>query len=373
MNKFDVVEKVSILDLINSLVGRAVSPEAVLRQSGIIRSRWQVSYFNWGRNALFALFKHLPYKTIHFPAFTCPVLTDAAEAAGKKVELLEVDPQTFNIDLKNLPKKAPECLVVVHTFGNPVDSKRIRLKYPKTFLVEDCAHALFSRIGDRYVGSDGDAILFSLYKQIPNLNGALLLTKEPLALQQKQEAFSAFWPRIIFKSNGWHHLLINLLRQRYIDTLEARSFTDSISPNRLVRNLFVRGVPLLEKGLAQRRQVAELYQETLKDHPFLVPQKENLQGEPSWYQMVVRLRPEVAYVRDQVVRSLRQKNIFLDRLWYCAPITEKKYAKFKKTCPQAYRLAQSVISLPTQPGLTRMDVKGLVRELTQEIERQNES
>jgi dTDP-4-amino-4,6-dideoxygalactose transaminase len=367
MNKFDVVEKIQLRDLIAALRKEETSPEEALRQAGIIRGQWQASYFNWGRNALYGLFKQLPYKTIHFPAFTCPVLTDAAEAAGKKVELLEVDPETFNLDFGKLPKKPPECLVAVHTFGNPVDMKELRRKYPKAFIVEDCAHALFSKIRGEYVGNSGDAVLFSLYKQVPNLNGALLLTKEPLALQQKQEVFSAFWPRIVFKTHGWHHLLINLLRQRYINTLEERRFTDSVAPHPAVERLFVHCVPRLRGDIPYRRQVAVWYQAALKDHPFLVPQKENPQGESSWYQMVVQLKPEVAHLRDQIVRRLRQQNIFLDRLWYSAPITDKKYAHFKKSCPQAHRLAQSVISLPTRPGLTRRDVNKLVGRITQQI------
>lgn len=373
MNKFDVVEKITIQDWLRAIMGDRGSPEKTLRQQRIICGLWHASYFNWGRNALYALFKRLPFEKIHFPAFTCPVLTGAAEAAGKKVELLEVDPETFNLDFGKLPKKPPKCLVVVHTFGNPVDIKKIRQKYPKTFIIEDCAHALFSKIGDRFVGANGDAILFSLYKQVPNLNGALLLTKKPLKLNQRQESLLSFWPRVIFKTEGWHHALVNLLRHRYIDTLEERNFSDSVSPHPVVQRLFVRGVRRLRGDLSFRRQAAQWYQAALKDHPFLIPQKENPQGVSSWYQMVVRLKPEVAHLRNQVVRSLRQQDIFLDRLWYSAPITDKKYAKFKGSCPQAYRLAQSVMSLPARPELTKNDVIKLVEKVTEEIKRQNES
>jgi len=367
MNQFDVVEKIPAQRLTQAIFSPTMEPELMLKRAGIIRKEWYATYFNWGRNALYALFKRLPYTTIHFPAFTCPVLTDAALAAGKKVELLEVELETYNLKIGNLPNKDLECLVVVHTFGNPVDIGQIRKRHPKTFIIEDCAHAIFSEVGGKYVGHQGDAILFSLYKQVPNLNGALLLTKERFQLKQETESLISFWPRVIFKTEGWHHLVINFLRHRYIDTLEERAYRDSIQPHPLVKGVFVEGFKQLEKEIAARRQIACWYREELKNHPYLVAQKEAKYGESSYYQLVIRLKPDVAHLRDQVVRSLRQRNIFLDRLWYSAPITEKRFTHYQLSCPQALQLARSVMSLPVNSRMTQREVVTLVRLLTQEI------
>jgi len=367
MNKFDIVEKISLGKLLKALVSEIQTPRQVLERDGVIKGKYHAYSFNWGRNGLYALFKSIPFKTIHFPAFTCPVLTEAALAANKKVILLEVGLDTFNLDFQKLPAKNPECLVAVHTFGNPINIGLLRKRYPKTYIIEDCAHAIFTKINGKPVGSSGDAILFSLYKQTANLNGAILLTKKPLRLEQKEESLTAFWPRIIFKSEGWHHLLINYLRRRYIDTLEDRSFSSERTSSFLVNNLFSLGMDKLTEEREERQRVADWYFEAVNNSPYLQSQRPAEKSNPSFYQFVVRLNPKYASIRDQVVRNLRRKNVFLDRLWYSAPITERRFASFQKKCPEALLLAQSVISLPTNPGLRKKDVISLVKKLEHEI------
>ena len=367
MNKFDVVEKIPIKDLAKALVTKTVSPRQALEEAGIITKSWHDNYFNWGRNALYFLFKNLPFKTIHFPAFSCPVLTAAAQAAGKQICLLEVDLNSFNLDFEKLPKKNIECLVVIHTFGNPLDISLLRKRYPKAFIIEDCAHAIFSKINGKFVGNSGDAALFSLYKQVANLNGALLLTKKPLPAKQKKEPLSVFWPRIVFKTAGWHHFLVNFLRRRYINTLENRTFSSAETSSFLVNNLFSLGFGKLKKDIEGRRKVAKYYFKAIKKSPYLEGQKPTKRSRSSFYQFVVRLKPKYFSIRDELVKNLRKKNIFLDRLWYSAPITEKGFAKFKKTCPVAHQLAQSVISLPTNPKLRKKDVVFLIEKLDREI------
>lgn len=368
MNKFDIVEKIPISRLLKALVVKTKSPVEALKDVSLIKDNWQVNYFNWGRNALYTLFKKLPYKTIHLPAFTCPVLTDAVLASNKKVELLKVDLETFNLDFNKLPKKAPECLVAVHTFGNPIDIGLLKKHYPKAFIIEDCAHSLFSKINNQLVGSKGDAVLFSLYKQVANLNGALLLTKKDLNLKQNQEKLTSFWPRIIFKTKGFHHIVINLLRHRYIDTLEKRGFDEKTSPHWLFKRLFVLGFKGLAEKAKKRQQAWQWYEEGVKNSRYLRSQKIDKGNESSAYQFVVYLKARYAHVRDQVVWNLRKQNIFLDRLWYSAPITEKRFANFQKTCPKALQLANSVISLPVDPKFKKRDIEFLIKKLNGEIE-----
>lgn len=369
MKNIDVVEKIAFQRIVKSLVSKTVLPHEVLQQENIIRGRWNFSYFNWGRNGLYALFKSLPYRTIHFPAFTCSVLTDAALAAGKKVILVEVDLQTYNLDFDKLPKKEPECLVVVHTFGNPVKISELRKIFPHTFLIEDCAHALFALINHNFVGNLGDAVLFSLYKQIPNINGALLLAHKKISLEQKEESVLNYWPRIFFKTEGRHHFFINFLRHRYIDTLEKKQLNDEAEPSSLVKNLFSLGLPQLKKTVKKRQKIAGWYQELFKNSRYFRYQKITDDCEHSYYQFVIYLQPKHQKWRDQIVFSLRKQNIFLDRLWYSAPIKEKGFEKFKKTCPNSLFLANSVISLPTSPKLRKENLKWLVDRLNQEIEK----
>ena len=141
-------KKISCFILVKSFFDsvKAGDIEELLKVKKVVGKDKELSFFNWGRNAFYALFKGLPYKTIHFPAFICSVTTDAALAAGKKVKLLEVNKETFNLDIKNLKGKKIKCLVALHAFGNPIDVLRIKKVLPKAFIIEDCAHGLFSEI-----------------------------------------------------------------------------------------------------------------------------------------------------------------------------------------------------------------------------------
>lgn len=370
MNKFDIVEKIKPNDLLFVILKKSKTPPfGLLKKELKISKKWQENYFDWGRNALFYLFKYLKYKSIAFPAFTCPTLIQAAEAAGKEVILVEANLDTFNLDIKKIPQNV-ESLVAVHTFGNPVNIKEIRNKFNKLFVIEDCAHALFSQLNNQFVGNQGDAVLFSFYKQTPNINGALLLTKlrsgKRLVTRQKQESNFKYLKRLIFKTNGTHQWFLNFKRHQYLPEIEPYNLTKN-KPSNLTFSLFKKGFKKLKKEIEKRRKIAKWYYQQTQGNQFLIAQKPEVNSNPSYYHFVVRLVPELASVRDKVVLSLRKKNIFLARLWYDAPITQEKFKRYKKICPNALLLAKTVINLPIYSNYSKKDIEYLFDQLDKVI------
>jgi dTDP-4-amino-4,6-dideoxygalactose transaminase len=378
MSKFDLSEKIKLIDLINSLISESkVFPFELLQRKLNLSTNWQENYFSWGRNAFYYLFKSLPFKALTLPAFTCPTLTEAAEKANKKVVLTEIDLESFNLDINKIPPKT-ECLVVVHTFGNPVNVGEIRKKFrqkrtgKKLFIIEDCAHALFSKINNRFVGNDGDALLFSLYKQVANLNGALLLNKEnsKVARSSNLGGWIPWQPRdlkrLIIKLAGPHQFFLDFKRREYLPAIEKQEL-NSDRPSNLVFNLFEKGFRQLEKEIEGRRKIASWYYQEVKKYKFIIPQKSETNSRPSYYHFVIRLIPELASQREKIVLKLRKRNIFVDRLWYQAPIVKKKYQEYQKKCPQALLLAKTVINLPIYSNYTKNDVHALFKRLDETI------
>jgi len=369
MSKFDLIEKIRPVELLCLFKkSKHLLPFELIQPKLGLSLSWQPSYFNWGRNALYYLFKSLPYKEITFPAFTCPTLIKAAEQAGKKVILTEVDLKTFNIDINKIPSKT-KCLVVVHTFGNPVEIIKIKEKFKEIFIIEDCAHALFSKVKNNFAGSQGDAILFSLYKQIANLNGCLLLTKRKIGQNQEQEGSFKYLKRLIIKLSGPHQYYLDFKRKQYLPVIEEQK-TNCQMPSDLTFSLFEKGFKKLEKEVEERRKVVQFYYQQLKGYEFLKIQESPLDANPSYYQFAVRLIPRIASYRDKIVFSLRKKNIIIDRLWYEAPIVQKKYELFQKKCPQALILAKTVINLPIYSFYTKADVNYLFSQVQKVIEEQ---
>lgn len=388
MNKFDLVEKIRFFDLISALLKKSNrSPCQLLKEEINLGENWQENYFNWGRSALYYFFKSLKFKTITFPAFTCPTIVEPAEKAGKKVILTEIDLDTFNLNINKIPKNT-ECLVVVHTFGNPVDIKALRQAFGpslgrgaqgKIFVIEDCAHALFSKINNRFVASQGDAILFSLYKQVPNINGSLLLTRDIITevarlsnprgwmIWQPRSDFN-YLKRLIFKVQGPHQLLLSFKRQTYLPKIEPQEL-NSGKPGNLVYSLFEKGFKKLEKEVEKRREIVNWYYQQAEKSKFIISQKPEPGSKPSYYHFAVRLKPELTAIREKIVLELRKKNIFIDRLWYKAPIVQVKYKKEQKNCPNALLLARTVINLPIYSFYRERDIKYLFRQLNGVINR----
>jgi dTDP-4-amino-4,6-dideoxygalactose transaminase len=63
-------------------------------------------------------------------------------------------------------------------FPGPVEELAAFCSSRGIFLIEDCALALFSKLGDRPLGSFGDASIFCLYKTLPLPNGGAVLLKD---------------------------------------------------------------------------------------------------------------------------------------------------------------------------------------------------
>jgi len=145
-----------------------------------------ILFFNYGRNALYSLFKQkFSGEGVIFPAFICPTLVWAAVKAGVRPHFADVSLEDFNLDIGLVSDKDIEtskALFLNHTFGIPADMDEIRARLKgRIYIIEDVAQALLARYRDKCVGALGDSVLVSMYKQTPNINGAVLLTDSKLS------------------------------------------------------------------------------------------------------------------------------------------------------------------------------------------------
>lgn len=149
-----------------------------------------------GRASLAQLFKAMaklrPGKDqVLLPAYTSFSVPSAVVKAGLKVALYDVDPETLSPDinsLKNVVSSSTLCVVVCHLYGYPCDMDAVRgaLKGSEIFLVDDAAQAMGARYKGAWVGTLGDAGLFSFSrgKISPRLMvGWLSLTAQNLQRQ----------------------------------------------------------------------------------------------------------------------------------------------------------------------------------------------
>lgn len=109
-----------------------------------------------------------PGAEIIIPVVTWPTQIWSAMMAGLKVKLVDVDPDTLNIDLDDLERSITpqtEALFLVHLMGNPCDMDRIGAlaKKHKLHIIEDCCEAMGATWGDTKVGNFGVGAAYSFF------------------------------------------------------------------------------------------------------------------------------------------------------------------------------------------------------------------
>ncbi|MGA8073421.1 MAG: DegT/DnrJ/EryC1/StrS family aminotransferase [Candidatus Acidiferrales bacterium] len=157
-----------------------------LRQSeppiaGLPQASRRVPLF-WARNAIYhalRAFKIGAGDEVLVPAYICSAAIEPILAAGAKVVLYDVcrdatdDFQSLEAAVSNRTR----ALMLVHYFGFPNDAAGARALCDRRnlLLIEDCAHVQSGIIGDRSLGTWGDASVFSWRKFFPLFDGGELI------------------------------------------------------------------------------------------------------------------------------------------------------------------------------------------------------
>jgi len=100
--------------------------------------------------------------------FTFFATTSAITRLGAKPVYVDIDPETYLLDVDRIPDAVTErtkAVLPVHLFGVPVDVDAVReaVGRPEVRVLEDAAQALGSVFQGRPVGSLGDAAAISFY------------------------------------------------------------------------------------------------------------------------------------------------------------------------------------------------------------------
>ena len=128
---------------------------------------------------------------IILPSFTFSATAHALKWCGLNLIFVDIDPQTFNIDVNKIEKAiTPKTsgIVAVHVFGNPCDNSKLEFlaKKHNLKLLFDSAHAFGSKMKDKMIGSFGDIEVFSLTptKILTAGEGGIITTNDYKIYQQ---------------------------------------------------------------------------------------------------------------------------------------------------------------------------------------------
>ena len=223
--------------------------------------------------------------------------SNCALYCGAKVEFIDIDPHTFNIDIELLESKLkiakekntlPKALIPVHFAGLSCDMRSIK-KLSDTYgfkIIEDAAHATGATYDNNKVGSCqySDIAVFSFHpvKIITTAEGGMISTNdEKIAKKAKllrSHGITKSIDDFMDKTSGeipWYYEQVELgynYRMTDIQAALGISQLDKI-------NLFVE----------KRKAIANQYIEQLSSYP-LDFQLQNDESESSWHLFVARIK-----------------------------------------------------------------------------------
>lgn len=319
-----------------------------------------------------------PGRTVFVPAFTCVAVPNAVRTAGARIRWVDVVGP--NIDVEEVLRigQPGDSVIAQHTYGVPIDPAAIRaLRSRGLLVIEDRAH--------RFDGADvaGDVAVFSLEhsKVVSGGQGGLVRADDQALLDRIQAARDALddspSPDVsrVLRTSAVQRLLavpgvppaVSSLGRRIALRVPALSQPGqtideiaggAVEVHRLDPRLAAMArasVASSQANLDHRARIAARYVECLG--PLI----------PDWARVArpyVRM-PAVVDDAERVTRALRADGLDLGSRWFEAPVHPAgSQSSFRPgSAPNAERLAAQVITLPTHPLVTEVDLERVISAL----------
>lgn len=227
-----------------------------------------------------------PGDEVIVPAYTFPATANVVELCGATAVLVDVDPDTFNVDIGAVAAAVTprtRAVLAVHLFGRPVEWEALQTAVPQeVVLVEDAAGALGARYRETPCGALGTLACLSFHPR------KIVTTGEGGAITTDEAELDGSVRRL--RHHGWSAP----------GEMPAPGFN-----YRLPDLLCAIGIPQLarlEELLEARERVAGWYQERL-EHLVLTPRAADADRH-GWQAYVVQLDR-----RDDALEGLRAEGI----------------------------------------------------------------
>ena len=286
--------------------------------------------------------------------YTFTATAEVIRYFGADPFFVDVDPSSYNIDPHRISRalmhhRDIKCMLPVHIGGNPAAMEEILLlrKQYNIPVIEDAAHAFPLALKDKFLGTWGDAGVYSFYatKTITTGEGGMVVTQNDefarrMSIMRLHGIDREIWDRYTSKKASWQYQVVDAgYKYNMPDILAAI------------------GREQLKKAahfLSRRTAIARYYQKELGDLDFLTlpPKTEH----HAWHLFIVRLSKEKCTIdRDAFLQIMQEKGIGTSVHYiplHIMPYYRQKYGFKPNDFPNALKIYQTAFSLPIYPGLT---------------------
>ena len=344
-------------------------------------AEWAFAFWK-GRVALYALLRALDVgrdDEVILPGYTCVMNVNPIKYAGARPVYVDIEPNTFNMNVNLLKQKITnktKVIIAQHTYGYPCEMDTIMniAQSSGICVIEDCCLALGSKYKGRMVGTFGRAGYFSSQWNKPyttGLGGMIITSNQELAERIESLAANEMCPpsgREIFmlrmqlmiyrlfiypRTTALAQRLFRYLTKKgavvgssstsEFEPVEADDFFKAISA--VQARSGIRQLGKIEKNIAHRRKMAQLYDELLAAKGFKSSKDCREPAEPVMVRYPVRITE-----KNKALAQAAKAGVELGS-WFECPLhpIETPLASYDYElgmCPEAEKASNEVVNLP---------------------------
>ena len=280
---------------------------------------------------------------------------------GAKIDFVDVDVKTGNLDPEQLEKKIeiakaanklPKVLIVVHFSGRPADMLRISsiCKKHNIKIIEDAAHSLGATQYKKLIGNCefSEITVFSLHpaKIITSAEGGLATSQNLKIIEKMKRLSSHGIVRSVDQDEPWKYDMQEIGFNYRMSDLNA-----SLGLSQLKR---------LDNFLKRRQEIVFYYMDKLKTLPLRIPPYST---DSAWHLFVCQT--EDTCTRKELFKFLNEEKI--NAGIHYRPIYHNSYFQehgFKGTyLPNAEKYYASSLSLPLYADITNIELNYIISKL----------
>ncbi|GED63644.1 UDP-4-amino-4,6-dideoxy-N-acetyl-beta-L-altrosamine transaminase [Lysinibacillus fusiformis] len=288
---------------------------------------------------------------------------------GGTVVFADIKEDTYNIDPLEIEKKITpntKAIIPVHFTGQPVQLAEIHAIAEKhnLIVIEDAAHALGAEYKGEKIGAFSDMTMFSFHpvKHVTTGEGGVITTNN-------EDLYNKL---LQFRSHGITREASNLAKNDgpwYYD-MQFLGFNYRMTD--IQAALGISQIRKLDKFVARRREIAQLYNEAFKNNECLFIPTQQLDGFSSWHLYIIKLNLEnISATRKEIFEALLAQNIGVN-VHYIPVHTLSYYQELgyaKGSMPKAEELYEAIITLPLFPKMSNEDAKDVINSVIMELEK----
>ena len=303
-----------------------------------------------------------PYDEVILPTHTFTATAEVVRYLGATPVFVDVDHQSFNMSVaafKAAISSKTKAVMPVHFAGLSCEMEEIIAiaKEKNIRIVEDAAHALPTTCNKNLIGTlHSDATVFSFYanKTMTTGEGGMLVTRnKDVAERAKQMRLHGIsrdaFDRFTSKKPSWQYEVL------------APGFKYNLTD--IAASLGIHQLKKVEQFHKRREQIADFYNEQLKELSMTLPSMPLSGDVHSWHLYVIQLNQGLSISRDRFIELMHEDGIGCGVHYiplHLHPYWRDTYNLTSEMFPVSQRIYEQSVSLPIYSKMTDEDMQRVV-------------